>query len=255
MEVFMAIDTHVHIGTRTSKNVVNDVKKVNESKLLRRVINVGIDVNTSKESIAIAAENPKFYAAFGIHPLHLKGQHVEELCGLGSNEKVVAIGEIGLDSLNNNYDEQKNFLISQISIANELHLPVIIHANNASTEVIDIFRRYVRPQFGCVFHCFQPEIEILKYLVDNNYYVSFAGRITYPTARKSIEMVKLTPSNLLLVETDSPFIKTFPTISGINESANVKYVLGKLAEVRKITYDDAEALTEVNARRLFRKLK
>ena len=85
-------------------------------------------------------------------------------------------------------------------------MPVVIHANNTNKLIIEIFKKYVKPKYGCVFHCFQPDIDDLKYLIENGYYISFAGRITYKTAKKSIEVAKIVPNDLFLVETDSPYI-------------------------------------------------
>ena len=174
---------------------------------------------------------------------------------MADNPKVVAIGEIGLDSTNNNFEEQRRYLIKQILIANELHLPVIIHSNNSNKLIIDIFEKYVKPKYGCVFHCFQPDLEDLKYLVNNGYYISFAGKITYKTAKKSIEVARTTPNNLFLVETDSPYISPEPLRGTINETANIKYIINKLAEVKQSSYEKIERITSENTKRLFKKLK
>ena len=217
----MAIDSHMHINSI----VLNDEKKyidlINNNLAIESVINVGLDLKSSKESINISELNPKFYSSVGIHPLYVESQNLEVLYDLADNPRVVAIGEIGLDNIKNNFKEQRRYLIRQIIIANELHLPVIIHSNNCNKQVIDIFKRYVKPKYGCVFHCFQPDLEDLKYLVSNGYYISFAGRITYKTAKKSIEVAKTVPNDLLLVETDSPYISPEPLSGEINETANI----------------------------------
>lgn len=140
-------------------------------------------------------------------------------------------------------------------IANELHLPVIIHSNNSNKLVIEIFEKYVKPKYGCVFHCFQPDIDELKYLVRNGYYISFAGRITYKTAQRSIEVAKTVPNDLFLVETDSPYISPEPYRSEINKSSNISFIIKRIAEVKEMSYDEIEIITEQNTRRLFKKMK
>lgn len=250
----MAIDSHMHINSI----VLNDEKKyidfINNNSAIESVINVGLDLKSSKESINISELNPKFYSSVGIHPLYVESQNLEVLYDLADNPKVVAIGEIGLDNTKNNFKEQRRYLIRQIIIANELHLPVIIHSNNCNKQVIDIFKRYVKPKYGCVFHCFQPDLEDLKYLVINGYYISFAGRITYKTAKKSIEVAKIVPNDLFFVETDSPYISPEPLRGEKNETANIKYIINKLAEVRQKSYKEVEEITNKNAKRLFRKM-
>ena len=184
----MAIDSHMHINSIVLEKVkISDyINEIINNPDIKSVINVGINIDTSNESLLISKIDSKFYSTIGIHPLYTESQDVEYLYELVTHDRVVAIGEIGLDSTKNNFDEQKSYLIKQIIIANELHLPVVIHANNTNKLIIEIFKKYVKPKYGCVFHCFQPDIDDLKYLIENGYYISFAGRITYKTAKKSI---------------------------------------------------------------------
>lgn len=251
----MAIDSHMHINRLYVKNCEAAIKNININPKIEKVINVGICVDTSKEVIAISDKNPKFYSAIGIHPTALYDPNCDELYELANNDKVVAIGEIGLDTHGYEFEKQKEYLIKQIIIANELKLPVIIHANNTNSEVIEVFKKYEKPKYGCVFHCFQPDFESLKYIIDNGHYISFAGRITYQTAKKSIEIAKIVPNDLFLVETDSPFISPEPRRNKVNESAYIKYIIAKLAEVKGLYYDDIEKMTTENAKRLFKKLQ
>lgn len=173
---------------------------------------------------------------------------------MADNDKVIAIGEIGLDDSKDNFNEQKKYLIRQVIIANELHLPVIIHSNNSNKLVIEIFEKCVKQKYGCVFHCFQPDMDTLKYLVKNRYYISFAGKITYKTAKKSIEVARVVPNDLFLVETDSPYISPEPHRREINKSSNIKYVINKIAEVKKMSYEDIDTITMKNTKRLFKKM-
>ena len=251
----MAIDSHMHINTCVLENIQEYIEDINKNPTIRSVINVGLNITTSKESLLISVKNPKFYSAIGIHPLYIDSQDIDCLYRLADNDKVVAIGEIGLDNSKANFNEQKEYLVRQIIIANKVHLPVIIHSNNSNKLIIEIFEKYVKPKYGCVFHCFQPEIEILKYLVRNNYYISFAGRITYKTAKKSIEVAKMVPNDLFLVETDSPYFSPEPHRGEINCSSNIKYVISKIAEVKKMSYKDIESITTENTKRLFKKIQ
>ncbi len=251
----MAIDSHMHINSLLLENKEKYISAINNNYLIESVINVGLDLKSSEESITISKANHKFFSSVGIHPLYIESQNLSDLYNLAINPKVIAIGEIGLDSTKSNFEVQKKYLIEQIIIANEVHLPVIIHSNNSNKLVIDIFEKYVKPKYGCVFHCFQPDLEDLKYLVKNDFYISFAGRITYKNAKKSIEVANIVPDDLFLVETDSPYISPEPLREKINETANIKYIINKLAEIKQRDYDEIEQITRENAKSLFKKIK
>ena len=243
----MAIDSHMHINSLVLEDKEKYINAVNNNSMIESVINVGLELKSSEESINISKANPKFFSAIGIHPLYIESQNLRTLYNLAINSQVVAIGEIGLDNTKRNFIEQKIYLVRQIMIANELHLPVIIHSNNSNKLVIDIFEKYAKPKYGCVFHCFQPDLEDLKYLVDNGFCISFAGRVTY-------KMARIVPNELFLVETDSPFISPEPLRGTINETANIKYIIEKLAEIKEVSYAEIEKITTQNTRRLFKKL-
>lgn len=251
----MTIDSHTHINSKVLSNPLLEISKINNYPSLSTVINIGLDIETSKEVTDISIQNPKFYSSVGIHPLYTENQNIDELINLAIKTRVVAIGEIGLDYSKPNYDEQKKYLISQIIIANELHLPVIIHANNTNKEVIDVFKKVVKPLYGCVFHCFQPDLESLKYLMDNNYYISFTGRITYLNAKKSLEIARLVPSDLFLVETDSPYLSPEPIRYQDNSSTNLHYIIKKISEIRNTSYEEIQNQSTQNTLRLFKKMK
>lgn len=250
----MAIDSHMHINSIVSKNIEKEILDINNNSNLKNVINVSLNSETAKESIIISNSNAKFYSAIGIHPLYVENQSIDDLYDIALNEKVVAIGEIGLDTTKDNIELQKKYLIEQISIANSLNLPVIIHANNSNKLVIEIFERYIKPREGCVFHCFQPDIDDLNYLIRNNYYISFAGRITYKNAKKSIEVANSVPNDLFLVETDSPYISPEPVRDLVNQSSNIKYIIEKLALIKDMSYLEIEEITTENTKRLFKKI-
>ncbi len=250
----MAIDSHMHIHKKVLENQEKYIEAINNNAMIERVINVGLDIKSSEESIHISKANQKFFSAIGIHPLYVASQNLETLYELSNNPKVVAIGEIGLDTNKRNFEEQKKYFINQIVIANELHLPVIIHSNNANKLVIDIFEKDIKPKYGCVFHCFQPNIDDLEYCIENNFYISFAGKITYKTAKKSIEVANKVPNHLFLVETDSPYISPEPFRNQRNETANIKYIIQKLSEIKQINEKEIERMTSENAKKLFKKM-
>ena len=250
----MTIDSHIHINSKVIENVENSIKEINNNKNIESVINVGLDIKTSKECIEISNKEEKFYSSVGIHPLYIGNENSNQLFNL-ITDKVVAIGEIGLDNISGDYYEQRKYLIRQIFIANELKLPVIIHSNNSNKQIIDIFERYVKPKYGCVFHCFQPDLDTLKYIIDNGYFISFAGRITYKTAKKSIEIIKEVPINNFLVETDMPYIPIGLNKEIESDSSNINYIINKISEIKEIDYKEIEKITNINTKVLFKKMR
>lgn len=245
------IDSHMHINSYFNNN--SDIDKIKSNDHIEKAINIGLDINTSKEIISMARNNEKMYTSIGIHPLYIKNNEPEDLFSL-VNDKVVAIGEIGLDNTEDNFTKQREYLIKQILIANVLRLPVIIHSKNSNREIINIFRNVVEPKYGCVFHCFQPDIETMAYLITKGYYISFAGPITYKTAKKSIEIVSEIPNELFLVETDSPYMTPEPHREEVNNSNNLKYIISKIADIKGMNFEEVEELTTENTKRLFKKI-
>lgn len=248
----MAIDSHIHVNDIQTKNLENQIEEINNNKNIEAVINIGVNYETSKQSILTATFNPKFYASIGIHPLYIENQKLDFLYHLSLNNKVVAIGEIGLDSTKDNIETQKKYVMEQILIANELKLPVIIHSNNHNKTMINIFKNNIKPEYGCVFHCFQPNIEDLKYLVNNYYYISFAGKITWENAKKSLEIIKKVPNDLFLIETDSPYIKIEPQSS--TNPKDISYIIEKIAQIKKMSYEQIDRISTQNTKTLFKKI-
>ena len=250
----MIIDSHLHINSKVINNLNEAIYKINKNNYIESVINVGLDIETSKESVSISNYENKFYSSVGIHPKYIDNQDFNELYNL-INDKIVAIGEIGLDINEENYYKQRQYFIRQIFIANELKLPVIIHSNGANETIIEIFKKGVKPRYGCVFHCFQPDLKIMKYIIEEGYFISFAGRITYKNAKKSLEIIKEVPNTNFLVETDSPFLSPEPFRDSINESSNIKYIIDKISEIKKIGKETIEQITTENTKVLFKKMR
>lgn len=237
------IDTHAHFNSKDLKNLRDEIIRVNNINYLNKVINVGLDYETSKEAIEISEMEPKFYATIGIHPLH--NGNIEDLLKLRITDKVVAIGEIGLD-IEGDFLLQRERFIKQIELANFLELPIIIHSKNSNEKVLKIIKN-VYPQYGFVFHCFQPDIDIAKEIIKLGGYLSFATPITRVNAKKSLEVIKLTPVQNILIELDYPYMSMYPINDG-------KQVFNRIKELKGYSYDNLEKQLDANAKRLFRKL-
>lgn len=250
----MVIDSHVHINSKIIKDVDYSIKQICNNESIESVINIGLDIETSKDCIDISNNKNKFYTSIGIHPLYIKNQNPNELYNL-INDRVVAIGEIGLDNSKSNYYEQREYFIKQIFIANELKLPVIIHSNNCNNQIIELFKMGIKPKYGCVFHCFQPDMDTLRYIIDNDYFISFAGKITYKTAKKSIEVLKTIPNTNFLIETDSPFIPIGLNKEIESNSLNISYIINKISETKELSKEEICGITNNNTKRLFKRIR
>lgn len=254
MNKISLIDTHAHYNSSIMNHLEEEIKTANDNHDVSKIINVGLDIQTSKEATKISLKNSKFYAALGIHPLY-DGQ-IEELENIYyqyDNTKIVAIGETGIDTNGDIASQVKKF-ISSIQLANKLELPLIIHANTskdssvyANTLCMEILKEY-KPKYGFVFHCFQPDLEILDEIIDLGGYISVGSNIIRANARKSLEVVREVPIDRLLIETDYLFLTTNPNQTG-------KASFYKICELKKKEKVFMMKQLNKNASNLFSKLK
>ena len=220
------------------------------------VVNPGCDIPTSRQAIALAERYPHVYAAVGYHPENC-GPYVPEdldiLRELARRPKAVAIGEIGLDYYweeNPPRDFQQQVFRSQLQLAQELDLPVIVHDREAHGDSLAIVREF--PAVRGVFHCFSGSAEMARELVKLGWMVSFTGVLTYKNARKALEAAAAVPLERLMIETDSPYMAPVPNRGKRNDSRNVAFICEKLAEVKGISPEECQQITWENGKRFFR---
>lgn len=177
----------------------------------------------------------------------------EELKLLLQYEKVVAVGEIGLDYYWNkeNKDLQRRIFVDQIKIANEYNLPIVIHTREAVMDTIDILKNVIRVKKVGVFHCCPQNRELIKEALKLGFYISFAGPITFKSSRNACEIVNMVPLDRILIETDSPYLSPEPNRGTRNDSSNVKFIAQKIADFRGISIDEVSRVTYDNANRIF----
>ena len=225
------------------------------------VMNVGNDLSTSLESIALAERYPEVYAAVGVHPsdaaaADLRGEHPEDAVDvlktwIHAHPKVRAIGEIGFDF---HYDPsqrevQCRWMRAQMDLAAEVGLPVIIHDREAHGATLEVIADY--PKVRGVFHSFSGSAEMAADLVRRGWYISFSGPITYRNATRLAEAVRAVPADRLLIETDCPYLPPEPFRGQRNDSEKMLYTARRAAELRGISLEELADLTIANARRLF----
>lgn len=221
------------------------------------VINAGTTRETSLDALSIAEANPGFYATVGIHPEDceaLKGTPDEELAhirALAAHPKAVAIGEIGLDyHWDIDRELQRRYFVGQLELARELEMPVVIHDREAHGDVFDIIRAF--PDVRIVLHSYSGSAEQARQLTEAGRYISFSGVVTFKNARQTVETAAIVPSELILVETDAPYLAPHPHRGEINCSAYIPDIIRRLAEIRGCDAEELALQTVENAKRFFK---
>ena len=219
------------------------------------IVNPGCTVESSAAAVAMAQKHKNVYAAVGIHPENCGDfcpAHIDALRELAKQEKVVAIGEIGLDyywAENPPREFQQEVFRAQLRLAQELDLPVIIHDREAHGDTLAIVKEF--PGLRGVFHCYSGSVEMAQELVKMGWYLGFDGPLTYKNARKTVEVAEAIPLERIVVETDSPYLSPVPLRGKRNDSRNVMHILEKLAQIRGVSVGEAEEITCHNGKRLF----
>lgn len=219
------------------------------------IVNPGCTVESSAMAVEMAARHENMYAAVGIHPENCGDfvpAHIDALRELAKHEKVVAIGEIGLDyywAENPPREFQQEVFRAQLRLALELDLPVIIHDREAHGDTLAIVKEF--PRLRGVFHCYSGSVEMAQELIKMGWYLGFDGPLTYKNARKTVEVAEAIPLERIVVETDSPYLSPVPMRGKRNDSRNIPHILTKLAEIRGISAEEAETITCENGKTLF----
>ncbi|HHY24184.1 MAG TPA: TatD family hydrolase, partial [Clostridiaceae bacterium] len=166
----------------------------------------------------------------------------------------MAIGEIGLDYYYdfNPREIQKISFSKQINMAKELSLPIIVHNRESHEDVLNIIIREKAKEVGGVFHCYSGSVEMAREILNNNFYISIGGPVTFKNAKRVVEVIKYVPKDKLLVETDCPYLTPEPFRGKRNDSGYLKYIVEKVAEIKGVAFEEMAAITMENAKRLFR---
>lgn len=249
----MYFDSHAHYNDEQFDTDRDELLKAMPSNSVSYIINCGTDVSSSLFSIELTNKYPFIYAAVGIHPEDVsKNESLDEIKKLVQNEKVVAIGEIGLDYYwdTTTKEKQIEYFKNQLYLSNELNLPVIIHDRDAHQDTLNILKEIPVNKKG-VLHCYSGSVEMAREFLKLGYYLGFGGSTTFKNAKNVIEVIKEVPNNRFLIETDCPYMTPVPFRGKRNNSMYLKYVVEKIAEIKGLTPKQVEELSENNAKRLF----
>lgn len=250
------IDSHAHYDDEKFDPDRDEVLKACVQAGVTHIVNPGSNLESSRKAIALSEQYPFVYAAVGVHPhdaSECDENTIEVLTALSQKEKVVAIGEIGLDY---HYDfspreVQKEWFAKQVALARKLGLPIIIHDRESHKDVLDIVRAEKGYEVGGVFHCFSGSREMAREVLDLGFHIGIGGALTFKKAVKPIEVVDYTPMDRLLIETDCPYMTPEPYRGQRNWSGLMRLVVKKIAEIKKMEEGAVEEATALNAIRLF----
>lgn len=256
----MLVDSHCHLNCLDLKNHENSLSKAIEAAKLAgisRMLCVCIDLAHFPEVLAIARQYADVDASVGIHPNEdqMATESVEKIVELASDNKVVAIGETGLDYFRSSGDLnwQRQRFTAHIEAAKILKKPLIIHSRQAKQDTIKLMRTENAAAIGGVMHCFTEDYAMAKQAMDLGFYISFSGIITFKNAVDLQETVKKISLDRLLIETDSPYLAPMPHRGQSNEPAYVRFVAEKIAELKGISFAEVAKKTSENYFKLFHK--
>lgn len=252
----MLIDTHAHLDFPEFSDDLDAVLQRAKDKGVREIVTIGIDLASSRRAADIARAYPEIYATVGVHPHGARELSKETLSafeGLARKERVVAIGEIGLDYYRNRQPRpiQRRCLQQQMELACMVGLPAVFHIRDAFVDFFEIIEDYRLRLPGGILHCFSGDWKTAKACLDMGFYLSIPGTVTFPKAEIQQEVVRRAPLDRILLETDAPYLAPIPFRGKVNEPAYVYYTAEKIAELRACPVEEIGRQTSMNARAIF----
>lgn len=252
----MLIDTHVHLNADQYDEDLEEVMKRAEEAGIEKMVVVGFDRKTIERTMALMEKYDNVYGVIGWHPVDAvdcTDKDLEWIESLSSHDKIVGIGETGLDYHwdKSPHDVQKEVFRKQIALAKRVQLPIIIHNREATADCIEILKTEGAYEIGGIMHAFSGDEADADTIIDMNFYVSLGGPVTFKNAQEPKDIAVHVPIEKLLVETDAPYLTPHPYRGKRNEPAHVKLVAEKIAELRGMTYEDLAVQTTKNAETLF----
>ena len=251
----MIFESHAHYDDEAFNEDRETLIKEFQNQGIGYVINVGASLHSCQTTIELMEKYSFIYGAMGVHPSETAEldennfKWLREQCAL---EKVVAVGEIGLDY---NWPEpdkeiQKKWFVRQLQLAEEVKLPVIIHSRDAAADTLDIMKAEAGSLTG-VIHCYSYTKEMAREYLNKGYYFGIGGVVTFSNAKKLKEAVEYIPIEHILLETDSPYLAPVPNRGKRNSSLNIPYIAEEIAKIKGISYEQVVEITCQNAKNLF----
>ena len=260
VEAIDLIDTHAHLNDEKFSCDLEEVLARAREQGVSRIINMGDTMDSSFRVVQLAERHEGLFAGVGIHPeeaCELSEVEIDRLAQWAAHPKVVAIGEIGLDYYWEKDAEkrllQKRMFVRQLDLARQLHMPVCIHDREAHGDMLDLLKREGKGLRG-VLHCYSGSMEMAGELFRMGWLIGVDGPLTFKNAAKLPEILQKAPRDMVLAETDSPYLAPVPMRGKRNEPAYVRYVAEKVAELWGMEVEEAAMQTARNAESLYGKL-
>lgn len=253
----MLIDSHAHLDDERFDEDRHKLIEGLKKQGVEIVINPGADISTSIKAVNLAQQYDNIYAAVGIHPHDVKlanDNSIDKLRELSKKDKVVAIGEIGLDYYYDNSprEMQKQWFREQIKLAKEVDLPIIIHDRDAHQDIFNTIKEEMTDSLTGVLHCYSGNVEMAREYIKMGFYISLAGPVTFKNAKVPKEVAKDIPLEFLLIETDSPYLTPEPNRGKRNEPLYVRHVAETIAYLKGISFEEVARKTTENTKTLFK---
>lgn len=248
----MYFDTHCHLNSEELYGQLDEYINHALSNGVDRMMVVGYDLPSSRRAVEIASQYDFIYAAVGIGPndcLNTTYEDLLEIDQMLTHEKVVALGEVGLDYYWDDVpkDKQQEVFRKQIELSKKHNVPLVIHARDALADTYDFLK--AGQHFG-IMHCYSGSVEMAQRFIDLGFYISLAGPVTFKNARVPKEVAKNIDINKLLIETDCPYLTPHPYRGKLNEPANVMYIAMEIANLKSMEIEDVARITTFNAKRV-----
>lgn len=252
-------ESHAHYDDQSFNKDRESLLNSMEENGIEIIVNIGADIETNKKTIELMNQYSFIYGALGVHPSDVSVLNEETYHWLKEQmklEKVVAVGEIGLDYYwekdKKARENQKYWFRKQIEIARELKLPMVIHSRDAAKDTLDVMNEEKVEEIGGVVHCFSYTKEIAREYLKMGFFIGIGGVITFSNAKKLKEAVEVIPLTSILLETDSPYLSPVPNRGKRNSSLNIPYIAKEIAKIKEVSYEEVVKITNENARKLFR---
>ncbi len=252
-------DTHAHYDDRAFDGDREELIMSLRNKGVEAVTNIGVSLETSKLTVEYTRKYDFFYGTVGVHPSDIdemeKMDEIPLLKELAvANDKIVAIGEIGLDYHYDNIDKdvQKKWFAAQMELAKEIKLPIVVHSRDAAKDTLDIMRATRAQDIGGVVHCYSYSKEQARDYLNMGYYFGIGGVLTFKNAKAIKEVVDYVPLSNIVLETDAPYLSPDPFRSKRNDSSRLPYVAAAIADIKNISVQQVYEETWNNALKLYR---
>ena len=251
----MIIDTHAHYDDEQFDTDRDELLRSMAAGGIGRIVDAGSTLESWDKIRKLTEDYPFIYGAIGVHPDEvgtLTEEHMAQMERLLDLEKIVAVGEIGLDYYwdNESHDIQKKWFIRQLELARKKAMPVIIHSREAAADTMEIMREYAAGM-RAVIHCYSYSVEMAEQYVKMGYYIGIGGVVTFKNSKKLKNVVKEIPLTSIVLETDCPYLAPEPYRGRRNSSLYLPYVAEKIAEIKNVSTEEVIRQTEENSRKLY----